>query len=156
MRQDLEPARFKRFPVFSEGPGSYPAGSLWELGAEQGSRWVRALIRFFRDTLTIGKQLALKSDATYLVTVKSSTPAADLVVANGIRIIGAQIVFNEVSSAVLPPGTMLTLIGNTSSKPISGTFANLPDGGTVTIGSNTFQANYEGGDGNDLTLTVEP
>jgi hypothetical protein len=24
----------------------------------------------------------------------------------------------------------------------------------VTIGSNTFQANYEGGDGNDLTLTV--
>ena len=107
-------------------------------------------------TLTIGKQLALKSDATYLVTVKSSTPAADLVVANGIRIIRAQIVFNEVSSAVLPPGTMLTVIGNISSKPISGTFANLPDGGTVTIGSNTFQANYEGGDGNDLTLTVMP
>jgi len=24
------------------------------------------------------------------------------------------------------------------------------------IGSNTFQANYEGGDGNDLTLTVIP
>ena len=23
------------------------------------------------------------------------------------------------------------------------------------IGSNTFQANYEGGDGNDLTLTVQ-
>jgi len=24
----------------------------------------------------------------------------------------------------------------------------------ITIGSNKFQANYEGGDGNDLTLTV--
>ena len=35
-------------------------------------------------------------------------------------------------------------------------FSNLPDGSTVTIGSNTFQADYEGGDGNDLTLTVVP
>ena len=26
----------------------------------------------------------------------------------------------------------------------------------LTVGSNTFQANYEGGDGNDLTLTVVP
>ena len=40
--------------------------------------------------------------------------------------------------------------------PIIGTFMNLPDGGTITAGSNTFQANYEGGDGNDLTLTVVP
>jgi len=30
----------------------------------------------------------------------------------------------------------------------------LPDGGIITIGANNFQANYEGGDGNDLTLTV--
>ena len=37
---------------------------------------------------------------------------------------------------------------------IHGNFGNLPDGGTITAGSNTFQANYEGGDGNDLTLTV--
>ena len=40
--------------------------------------------------------------------------------------------------------------------PIIGTFMNLPDGGTITAGNNTFQANYEGGDGNDLTLTVVP
>jgi hypothetical protein len=38
--------------------------------------------------------------------------------------------------------------------PINGTFANLPDGGIVTINGNNFQANYGGGDGNDLTLTV--
>ena len=34
--------------------------------------------------------------------------------------------------------------------------ANLPDGATITSGNNTFQANYEGGNGNDLTLTVVP
>src|SRR5436189_3693969 len=47
-------------------------------------------------TLTIGKQLAFKSDAIYRVTLNSNTPAADLVIANGARILGAQIVFNEV------------------------------------------------------------
>src|SRR5262249_17407176 len=97
-------------------------------------------------TLTIGMQLGLKSDATYRVTLNSNTPAADQVIANGIRIIGAQIVFNELGTTVLAPGTTFTVISNTSSKPISGTFANLPDGGSVTVGSNTFQANYKGGD----------
>jgi len=37
-----------------------------------------------------------------------------------------------------------------------GTFSNLPNGGIVTINGNNLQANYEGGDGNDLTLTVVP
>jgi len=46
------------------------------------------------------------------------------------------------------------VINNTSGTPINGSFSNLSDGGTVTIGNTTFQANYEGGDGNDLTLTV--
>jgi hypothetical protein len=48
------------------------------------------------------------------------------------------------------------VINNTSATPIAGRFGNLPDGATVTVGSNTFLANYEGGDGNDLTLTVVP
>ena len=38
----------------------------------------------------------------------------------------------------------------------SGTFSNLADGSTLTVGNNSFQANYEGGEGNDLTLTVVP
>jgi len=54
----------------------------------------------------------------------------------------------------LTQGMVLTLISNTSANPISGTFTNLPDGSIVTINCNTFQANYEGGDGNDLTLTA--
>jgi autotransporter-associated beta strand protein len=107
-------------------------------------------------TLTIGKQLALKSDATYRVTLNSNTPAADQVVSNGVRILGAQIVFNEVNNTALPLGTAFTVISNTSRKPISGTFTNLPDGGSITIGNNTYKANYEGGDGNDLILTVVP
>lgn len=30
----------------------------------------------------------------------------------------------------------------------------MPDGSGISAGFNTFEANYEGGDGNDLTLTV--
>jgi len=57
---------------------------------------------------------------------------------------------------VLAPGTVFTVIDNTAAIIISGNFSNLADGETVTVSSNIFQANYEGGDGNDLTLTVVP
>ena len=53
-------------------------------------------------------------------------------------------------------GTTFTIINNTAATRTKGTFSNLPDGSMITIGSNTFQASYEGGDGNDLTLTVVP
>ena len=53
-------------------------------------------------------------------------------------------------------GTVFTTIDNTSVTSISGTFVNLADGSIFTVGSNTFQASYEGGDGNDLTLMVMP
>ena len=48
------------------------------------------------------------------------------------------------------------MISNTAATPISGTFANLADGSTFTAGRNSFQVNYEGGGGNDLTLSVVP
>ena len=57
---------------------------------------------------------------------------------------------------MLEVGTVLTAIDNTAATPIVGTFANLPDGGIVTVNGNNLQASYSGGDGNDLTLTVVP
>jgi hypothetical protein len=54
-------------------------------------------------------------------------------------------------------GAVLTVINNTSSSPIAGTFTNLPDGGNINLtfgGTNyAFTASYSGGVGNDLTLT---
>ena len=68
----------------------------------------------------------------------------------------AQFVLISQGTSALPAGTVFTIIDNRGHPPISGAFANLPDGGTVTVNGNTFQANYEGGGGNDLTLTVVP
>ena len=78
-------------------------------------------------------------------------------IANGVTIdSGAQFNFVAFANKTLRVGKVFVGISNTAATPISGTFANLPDGSTVTVGSNTFQANYEGCDGNDLTLTVVP
>ena len=56
----------------------------------------------------------------------------------------------------LTVGTVFTIISNTSATPVVGTFDNLPDGTVITAGGNNLQASYEGGDGNDLTLTAVP
>jgi trimeric autotransporter adhesin len=56
------------------------------------------------------------------------------------------------------PSQVLTLVSNTSANPIDGVFTNLPDGGTIATSYGgrdfLFVANYAGGDGNDLTLTL--
>ena len=53
-------------------------------------------------------------------------------------------------------GTVFTIISNTSALTIAGTFSNPPGGSIFTANRNTYQVSYEGGDGNDLTLTVVP
>ena len=60
------------------------------------------------------------------------------------------------AQGTLQIGLTFTAINNTSLSPIAGNFSNLPDGAILTVNGNNFQANYEGGDGNDLTLTVVP
>ena len=110
-------------------------------------------------TLIIQGALTLNDDSTYTYTFKKNRNGtkADQVIANGVTInSSAMIALSGHTSVALRQGMVLTLISNTSANPISGTFSNLPDGGIVTINGNNLQASYEGGDGNDLTLTVVP
>ncbi len=109
------------------------------------------------DTLTILSALTFQLDSTYKFELKAASGTADKVVADGVTInSGALFSFIGIGSGTLTPGTVFTAIDNISANPISGTFSNLADGATITVGSNTFQADYQGGDGNDLTLTVVP
>jgi autotransporter-associated beta strand protein len=106
-------------------------------------------------TLAIQAALTFSSDATYRCGIDSDASAADEVAASGAAITeGAQFALTDRGTSTLGAGTALTVINNTAATAINGTFSNLPDGSTITVGSNTFQANYEGGDGNDLALTV--
>jgi hypothetical protein len=108
-------------------------------------------------TLTIESSLTFGSISTYTYTFKArgSRAETDKVVANGVTI-NSNANFNLIgqTQGALTQGLVLTVIDNTSLTPIAGTFSNVPDGGIVTINGNNLQASYEGGDGNDLTLTV--
>jgi autotransporter-associated beta strand protein len=108
-------------------------------------------------TLIIQSALTFKADATYTCRLNTKKTKADQLIANGVTIEnGARFAFKVTGDEQLRTGKTATVISNTSATPISGTFANLPDASTFTVGPNTFQVSYEGGDGNDLTLMVVP
>ncbi len=108
-------------------------------------------------TLTVQAELNFDANSSYEAELDSTNLAADNVTADGVAISGdSQLLLTDLGATTRPDGTSFTLVNNTSGAAISGTFGNLEDGATITIGSNTYQANYEGGDGNDLTLTVVP
>ncbi len=50
-------------------------------------------------------------------------------------------------------GQQIVLVKNDGNDPVSGTFYNYPEGSTITIGYSIFTLSYQGGDGNDITLT---
>jgi autotransporter-associated beta strand protein len=108
-------------------------------------------------TLTIQGALTLNDDSTYIYKLKTKHAKADEVIANGVTIDnGAKFSFLSTGTTALTVGQVFTVISNTAATPISGTFHNLSDGEILTVNGNNFQADYQGGDGNDLTLTVVP
>lgn len=127
--------------------GDITVGSGGKLAPSAGSQR-RTVLRTFG-------ALTFAANATLSCRFYIRTATADAIVANGVTIeAGALFSVPAGGNPTLVPGTIFTVIKNNSAAPIAGTFANLADGGTIIIGGNTFQANYEGGDGNDLTLTV--
>jgi autotransporter-associated beta strand protein len=151
------------------GPVSVTSGKLGGNGIIAGSTTIgtgsgtRAFlapgVMNLPSTLTIQSTLTFNADATYTCAfrAKQNRATTGQVIANGVTInSGAMIALSGEIRGTLTQGLALTLISNTSANPISGTFSNLPDGSIVTINGNNFQVSYEGGDGNDLTLTVVP
>jgi autotransporter-associated beta strand protein len=106
--------------------------------------------------LAIHNNLTFKADGTYNCDLSLTQGKADKVIAKGVTIEnGAQFALQAKGNQTLPAGTVFTVIENKSRQHISGVFANLPDNSTITANDNTFQVSYEGGDGNDLTLTLQ-
>ncbi|MBA3830639.1 MAG: hypothetical protein H0X34_01840 [Chthoniobacterales bacterium] len=108
-------------------------------------------------TLTIQSTLTFKTDATYTYRLSFKRAEAAKVVADGVSVESSALFSSVgVGAGKLSAGTVFTAISNTAATPIAGTFANLPDHSSFSAGNNTFEVTYEGGDGNDLTLTVVP
>ncbi len=106
--------------------------------------------------LTINNALTFNSRSTYKCVLNRRTPiAGEITALLGVTInSGASFSFVDTGTGTLTVGTVFTVINNTSAHPISGAFSNLSDGSVFTSNGNNFQVSYEGGSGNDLTLTV--
>ena len=103
--------------------------------------------------LTILGSLTFNPDGIFNAGLTRNLTVGE-VVANGVTISsGATFTLSSNGSVAVPVGTVLTLISNTSATPIAGAFQNLTDGTTLVDHGNKFQVSYQGGDGNDLTLT---
>ncbi|WP_374484784.1 autotransporter-associated beta strand repeat-containing protein [Zoogloea sp.] len=77
-----------------------------------------------------------------------------IVVQNGaVTLTGSTLSFTLKSGYVPTVGDHLTLIDNQGSSAVVGTFSGLAEGGTLTVGSASFQISYVGGTGNDVVLT---
>ena len=138
------------------GNGTITGGLTIGTGAGSGATLIPRLISKPTVVFTVNGALTFNSDATYNDSFNSVQNTADSVRANGVTISGARVLLKDRRTSTLAVGTIFTLINNTAATPTVGTFSNLADGATVTIGSNNYQVSYSGGDGNDLTLTVVP
>jgi autotransporter-associated beta strand protein len=107
-------------------------------------------------TLTTSAVVAFESGSTFAFEFNSTGGTADQVIAGGVNFIGAATFsIADLGAGSLAAGTQFVVFD--SATTIIGQFANLANGGQITSGANTFQANYSGGlDGNDLVLTVVP
>jgi len=105
--------------------------------------------------LTILGQLTFDSNGFLNIGFRTATIGQ--AIANGVTIDPeAQFAFFNNRGSTLPVGTVAIVINNTAATLIAGEFENLPDGLVFTSEDNTFQVDYAGGDGNDLTLTRIP
>jgi hypothetical protein len=78
--------------------------------------------------------------------------AAGLPPASGqVNVTGATL--SLTGTPLLAASAIITIINNDgTSDPVTGTFAGLPEGATLTLQDTTFAISYHGGDGNDVVL----
>jgi autotransporter-associated beta strand protein len=100
--------------------------------------------------------LTMNSNATYNVEVSTKNATADKMKVSSVSLVGnPALSITDIDSGVLTLGTNFTIIDNTGSNAVSGTFQNLPELGLVKIGNYNFRITYVGGDGNDVVLKDE-
>jgi autotransporter-associated beta strand protein len=107
--------------------------------------------------LTDTGSLTFGSGSNYNVTLSGTTAGSQysqLQVAGPISLSGATLNVTLGSGFTPTGGSQFTIIHNTGSSPISGTFTNLPQGAKVTVGGHTFTISYTGGAGNDVVLST--
>lgn len=101
---------------------------------------------------TINNNLNLQGSARLLVNLNGTdTTNGQLTVSGDVTLTGDLAI---VAAANLPVGTSFTILNKTSAGLVSGAFAGRPDGSVMSVNGNDFVLRYNGGDGNDVTVTT--
>ncbi|MBS1187140.1 MAG: hypothetical protein H6R04_1158, partial [Burkholderiaceae bacterium] len=101
--------------------------------------------------------LTLASGATFVAQIGGTTARTgydQIKVTGAVDLTGATLNASLINSFVPTTGNSFTLIDNDGTDAVTGTFAGLAEGSTVTIGGRQFTISYAGGTGNDVVLTV--
>lgn len=104
-------------------------------------------------TLTFSGSLTSASGATFSLKLNSDSALSDAISAAGLTLNGATLSLTDLGTTTLSGLTTFTLLHSTSSS-ISGTFAGLGEGDSITVGSNSYTISYLANGGNDVTLTA--
>jgi len=93
------------------------------------------------------------AQTTFTIFAAGSSSALDV---TGTVHVGGQLILAPRPGYQRGPADQFTLISNDGTDPVVGSFAGLPEGRSITVGSTLFRISYQGGDGNDVVATAAP
>lgn len=102
-------------------------------------------------TLKVGA-LTMKADATYTAEINLGNGTGDKITATSVTLLNSPKLVLIPIAGVLPSGTSYTIVNNTGTLPINGTFKDLPELSLISAGGYNFRITYRGGTGNDVVL----
>jgi fibronectin-binding autotransporter adhesin len=99
----------------------------------------------------------LTLNGNYQVEIGGTTPCTgyDQVVASGtVNVSGATLAVSFVNGFTPTAGQTFEIVDNTGGSPVTGRFANLPEGTTLTVSGIIFKISYVGAGGKNIVLTA--
>ena len=105
-------------------------------------------------SLLLSNDLSLSGRSALNLTIRGTSPGAgnDQIVTHGTVTLG-DAALNLSGSVNLKTGEELILVNNDGVDPVSGTFKGIANNQIITIQGTSYRFKYDGGDGNDITLT---
>jgi hypothetical protein len=143
----------------SSAPSSFPTGTtLAGAGTITGAVTSNGLVTpgdaaGVVGTLTTGALTLGSGFGPSTLSLDLISPTSyDRVVATSLNLSYATLSINVLSSVVSGEQFTIVSVAGTSGG-VTGSFVNLPEGGTIQIGGQLFRINYAAGDGNDVVFT---
>jgi len=103
--------------------------------------------------LTINGNLVMNSGSTLTAEIGGTTPCTqhDQLIVNGTVTLNNPTLATAGTTVLLPAA--ITIIDNNLTDAVTGTFTGQPNNSSIVLGGNTYRVAYNGGTGNDVTLT---